>query len=190
MQESESLSGRRKVRIVPSVRVASENIGISELLLQTQVWMMVWVRACSLLNFLKPTSHYLRQDAPFCSLGCFWPGSIFLFQSVAKHEFWFLEWVHVFPSCGTCLKTLFYSWTFLGKTVPFRKAPVSAGNVNRGSGVNSPFSVSFWKLQQQQSLAPHSGAREAEEAGGSRREISTIIEGNAFLPCKKRDGGW
>lgn len=48
--------------------------------------------------------------------------------------------------------------------------------------------MSFWKLQQQQSLAAHPGAREAEEAGGSRREISTLGEDSPLCQTLQGDG--
>lgn len=41
------------VRVGMSLRAASEHVGTLWLLLQTQVWLMLWVRVCALLNFLN-----------------------------------------------------------------------------------------------------------------------------------------
>lgn len=76
------------VRVGMSLRAASEHVGILWLLLQTQVWMMMGVRACVLLNFLNQIPYYGSQCRAF-TLGCFEPSSILLFQSVSRHNLGF-----------------------------------------------------------------------------------------------------
>lgn len=122
MQESESLSGEIKVVL---------SVGFSELLLQTQTWMMLWARPGCLLNFLKPISPNWGQGTPFCTLGCFGPWSIFLFQSVAKHKSCFLSgWVQVLISSGICLERMRTELMFQGRHL----AP-SASLSSQGDGV-------------------------------------------------------
>lgn len=74
-----------------SLRAASEHVGILWLLLQTQVWMMMWVRVCALLNFLNQIPYYGSQCSAF-TLGCFEPSRILLFQSVSRHNFGGFFW--------------------------------------------------------------------------------------------------
>lgn len=85
------------VRFGMSLRAASEHVGIWWLLLQTQVWMMLWVRVCALLNFLNQIPYYGSQCSAF-TLGCFEPSRILLFQSVAKHNLG-VFWLGVICAC-------------------------------------------------------------------------------------------
>lgn len=89
------------VRVGISLRAASEHVGIFWLLLQTQVWMMLWVRVCALLNFLNQIPYYGSQCSAF-TLDCFEPSRILLFQSVSKHTlgfFWVWGWfVYMSPN--------------------------------------------------------------------------------------------
>lgn len=71
-----------------SLRAASEHVGILRLLLQTRVWMELWVRACALLNFLNQIPYYGSQctASPWAALSlaefcCFslYQGTICLF---------------------------------------------------------------------------------------------------------------
>lgn len=86
------------VRVGMSLRATSEHVGIWWLLLQTQVWMMLWVRVCALLNFLNQIPYYGSQCSAF-TLGCFEPSRILLFQSVAKHNLGFFGGLGVICTC-------------------------------------------------------------------------------------------
>lgn len=72
-----------------SLRAASEHVGILWLLLQTQVWMMLRIRVCALLNFLNQIPYCGSQRSAF-TLGFFELIRILLFQSVSKHYLGFL----------------------------------------------------------------------------------------------------